>query len=132
MSMTRLFVYGTLMPGQVRWHLLDPHVEGSPQLADVRGRLFDTGSGWPAAVFSDDDPASLVPGVLVMLDPSTADRALTLLDEVEGVASGLFSRVDVATLEGVPCCTYSWCGPTVRLQQIESWAERSGDIHSAQ
>ena len=61
----RLFVYGTLQPGRLRWPLLAPFaIRHRP--AAVPGTLHDTGNGWPIAVF---DPADgEVPGVLVDLD----------------------------------------------------------------
>lgn len=123
--MTRLFVYGTLMPGQARWHLFAHHTESAPQNAEVCGRLFDTGNGWPAAVFGGDDPTSLVPGVLVAINPSTERATLELLDEIECVTTGLFGRVDVITAAGTPCSAYSWRGPTVWFDRIRSWADGS-------
>jgi gamma-glutamylcyclotransferase (GGCT)/AIG2-like uncharacterized protein YtfP len=122
--MTQLFVYGTLMPGQVRWHLLERFVEATPIEAEVCGQLFDTGWGWPAAVFGPSETSSLVPGKLVAIDPSSEERALALLDEVEGVSSGMFSRIDVFTGKGTPCCTYSWRGLTGRFDRISSWVTR--------
>ena len=44
---TSVFVYGTLMPGHLRWEVLAPHAaEHRP--ASVDGVLWDTGRGWPA------------------------------------------------------------------------------------
>ncbi len=48
---TTLFVYGTLQPGAVRWHYLEPFVADAGTPDSVDGQLFDTGCGYPAAVF---------------------------------------------------------------------------------
>ena len=47
-----VFVYGTLMPGRLRWPLIELQATGHRPAA-VPGRLFDTGQGWPAALFDD-------------------------------------------------------------------------------
>src|SRR4051794_28689689 len=49
-SLDALFVYGTLMPGHLRWSMLAPHATDQ-RPATVPGTLYDTGNGWPAAVF---------------------------------------------------------------------------------
>ena len=46
----RLFVYGTLQPGRLRWPVLAPFATGH-RPASVPGTLHDTGNGWPVAVF---------------------------------------------------------------------------------
>ncbi len=93
-----VFVYGTLKPGRSRWSALAPFVKTDAKLVDttVHGCLWDTGHGWPAMSAGDTS----VPGVLVPLDPARVAEALALLDAIEGVASGLFERVAVATAEG--------------------------------
>ena len=80
-----LFVYGTLMPGHLRWGILAPHARGHHPAAVV-GTLYDTGQGWPSATFAGDAapvggrgrPLSraVVPGWLVDLEPSTATTLL--------------------------------------------------------
>ena len=52
-SISHLFVYGTLQPGDVRWPFLAPYVadEGVPDT--VCGRVYDTGRGYPAARFDE-------------------------------------------------------------------------------
>lgn len=112
----RLFVYGTLMPGQPRWPLLEPYAAGPPAAAIVRGRLWDTGRGFPALDPGEDD----VPGVVVDLRPELRDDALASMDEVEGTARGLYrrSRVDV---DGATAWTYLLADPGLRLRRIVSW-----------
>ena len=116
-----VFVYGTLKPGQSRWQVLAPFaVRAESDVEDsASGRLFDTGYGWPAAVFAPgvDDR---VPGVVITLAPDSVDDALAVLDEVEGVDSGLFRRV-LIDVDGRPCWTYHWPGTTEGFQRIDSW-----------
>ncbi len=95
-----MFVYGTLMPGHLRWGLIAPFaVSHRPATAD--GQLYDTGQGWPAASFhatlhpatGADRPDAAAPpepggaqieGWLVEVDPASVSSLLTQLDEVEG------------------------------------------------
>ena len=110
---TRVFVYGTLMPGQSRWPVLEPYAtEWAP--ATAAGRLWDTGSGYPAVRF--DHGGEPVPGVLVTLAPDGAADAIARLDaiEAEGV---LYRRVDVET-SGGPAVSYEWIGPTDGLAPL--------------
>jgi gamma-glutamylcyclotransferase (GGCT)/AIG2-like uncharacterized protein YtfP len=117
----RLFVYGTLMPGEARWHLLAPlAAPGPPERAKAAGNLYRTPYGWPAAVF---DPAvsAAVPGMVVTLrDPA---QALPVLDEIEGTGTGLFERRLVTATTG-QCWAYHWPGRTSGFQPIRAWAGR--------
>ena len=94
-----LFVYGTLRPGDVRWHLLEPFVvdEGWPDR--VSGTLFDTGLDYPAAVFGGE--AFIHGHTFTLLEWSLA-RALDVLDEVEGIVDGNYSRTDALGRSGAP------------------------------
>jgi gamma-glutamylcyclotransferase (GGCT)/AIG2-like uncharacterized protein YtfP len=123
----RLFVYGTLMPGQGRWHLLAPlTAAGAPEAATAAGLLYRTPYGWPAAVFGGGEAAgplvaTVVPGQVVTLrDPG---RALPVLDEVEGTGAGLFERRLIATTAG-RCWAYHWPGPTSGFDVIAGWTSR--------
>jgi gamma-glutamylcyclotransferase (GGCT)/AIG2-like uncharacterized protein YtfP len=114
----RLFVYGTLMPGEARWHLLAPlTAPAEPEHAEATGYLYRTPYGWPAAVF---DPAAspAVPGLVVTLrDPG---RAFPVLDEIEGTDAGLFHRRLIATTAG-QCWAYHWSRRTSDFQAITRW-----------
>jgi gamma-glutamylcyclotransferase (GGCT)/AIG2-like uncharacterized protein YtfP len=96
-----LFVYGTLRPGETRWHHLAPFVSGAGFPDAVPGALFDTGRGYPAADFSD-------PGLIVghTFRLHAVERALEVLDDVEGAVAGLYRRVVVRTRAGVPAWAY--------------------------
>lgn len=100
-----VFVYGTLMPGRLRWPLIEPHVSGH-RPAEVTGTLLDTGYGYPALVL---EGTGAVQGVALDLRPGSADAALELLDGIEGSA---YRRVVVASVQGDPLQTYEWVGST--------------------
>lgn len=119
-----LFVYGTLMPGHLRWPLLELNATGQ-RPARCRGRLYDTGRGWPAAVFDDGgrgDADDQVPGVLVGLRPDVADAVLAELDVVEGVPDGHYRRVVVTTTEGDQAWAWTPVGTVDAMVRIDAWA----------
>lgn len=115
--MSQLFVYGTLMPGQARWPILNGFVAGSPTAESIGGTLYDTGCGFPALF---PEGSGTVPGFVVPLDPEQLDEALLVVDAVEGTGSGLFSRawVDVG---GSGAWVYYGADPALRGQVIEQW-----------
>ncbi len=101
------------MPGQPRWAVLEPYAARC-EPATARGRLWDTGRGYPAVRFdADGDP---VPGILVALNPELAAEAVATLDRVEQVGA-LFERVEVATTAG-PAIAYEWLGPITGLEPL--------------
>ena len=67
--MTRhVFVYGTLRPGDVRWHFLEPFVVDGGMADSVPGQLFDTGFDYPAAVF--DGGGTIIGHTFALLEAS--------------------------------------------------------------
>lgn len=116
---TRVFVYGTLKPGQHRWPALARFADGERSEAQAAGRLFDPGWGWPAAVF-DAEHTGRIPGVVVAIAPDSIREALAALDDIEGVAGGLFQRV-LIDAGGQPCWAYHWPGPTAGFRRIGAW-----------
>jgi gamma-glutamylcyclotransferase (GGCT)/AIG2-like uncharacterized protein YtfP len=111
-----LFVYGTLLPGEERWELLEPFVVGAGSPDSVAGTLYDTGEGYPAASFAAGDRR--VAGQVFQLDGGRLDQALELLDEVEDAALGLYRRVRVVTDAGLDVWTYQY-GTGLRLTPID-------------
>ncbi|WP_162941505.1 gamma-glutamylcyclotransferase family protein [Desertimonas flava] len=120
--MTRLFVYGTLMPGRLRWPHLQPFVTAHRSAA-VPGTLFDSGNGWPVAVL-DGSPAAgpTVPGVLVDLDAGQLDTCLELIDEVEDTATDELRRVRVTTTGGEAAWAYHFTRSVAGLTRIADWS----------
>lgn len=94
----RLFVYGTLMTGEVRADLLGRATKVVS--ATTSGRLYHLRYGYPALIDVDDGE---VEGELVVV-PDLEDR-LVELDDYEGE---LYRRVvrAVRTAEGI---TQAWC-----------------------
>ena len=114
-----LFVYGTLMPGQPRWPALAPWASGGPTQDCIRGQLFDTGYGWPAAVVGAGE---LIPGFTVAFNPARITEALTALDEIEGTSQGLFRRVPAVTNNLLEVWVYAWVRTSDGFQPISRWA----------
>jgi gamma-glutamylcyclotransferase (GGCT)/AIG2-like uncharacterized protein YtfP len=97
----QLFVYGTLVPGEPGWHLLAPYVAERYETT-VPGRLYDTGRGYPAAVFGPG--TDTVAGWRCALhDPPLDD-----LDAFEGEE---YERVTVTCADGVEAVAYHWIAP---------------------
>ncbi len=120
---SRLFVYGTLMPGRLRWPALAPFATGWRPAA-VAGALYDSGNGWPVAAFGvdgDGDVDGHVPGVLVELDLARLAEALVLLDDVEDTATDLLRRVEVTTVDGATAWAYHFPHAHDGLQRIDRW-----------
>ena len=114
----RLFVYGTLQPGHLRWPFLAPFaVDHRP--ADVSGEMYDGGFGWPVATFAPS--ARQVPGTLVDLDPDRLAEALRVLDAVEATATDLLRRVAVTTTAGDRAWTYHCDHPPAGMARIARW-----------
>jgi gamma-glutamylcyclotransferase (GGCT)/AIG2-like uncharacterized protein YtfP len=114
----RLFVYGTLMPGEQLWPALAPFAVAWEEVTAV-GRLWDTGHGYPAVQF-DAAGGGAVPGVLVDLDPRRLGAAIGVLDEIEEEGR-LYRRVQVST-SGGPAWAYEWLGPTAGLAVLtDGW-----------
>ncbi|MCU1367341.1 MAG: hypothetical protein JWN39_2980 [Ilumatobacteraceae bacterium] len=116
MSPEHLFVYGTLRPGEVRWQFLEPYVVDEGADDSVAGQLFDTGLGYPAAIFGNDGAIS---GRVYALRAETIDEALHELDIVEGAVRGLYARVPITTAAGVTAWAYQFgTDPEITLQPI--------------
>ncbi len=125
-TVTAVFVYGTLAPGDVRWRFLAPYVadEGVPD--SVGGRLFDTGCGYPAAVFDQRAaPGNLIVGRRFTLRACRLDEALAVLDAEESSVAGEFRRVQVTTHAGVSAWAYEYgTGLTLTPIRDGSWSHR--------
>lgn len=106
---TRLFVYGTLRPGQARWSYLQPFVTDEGHDDSVNGTLYDTAHQYPAARF---DGSAQIRGRTYSLRTERLAEALGVLDEVEGAVLHLFERVAVTTLSGHDAWAYQLTGNT--------------------
>ncbi len=111
---TALFVYGSSMPGQLRYSEIAEYVDSSSRDA-VDGMLYDSGLGYPLAKFGS---GGTVPGFVLKLDPATAEAALRELTHLE---SGLFHPVTVRTQGGVTATAYEWIDATDGFPRIDAW-----------
>ena len=105
-----LFVYGTLGPGGEGWPLLAPYAVATTANA-VPGVLYDTGRGYPGAVFTACD--TLVHGWCCTL----VDPPLAQLDRYEGDE---YTRVEVRCVDGTRALTYHWIAPLSGLTPVPS------------
>jgi gamma-glutamylcyclotransferase (GGCT)/AIG2-like uncharacterized protein YtfP len=119
-----LFTYGTLRTGDARWPLLAPYVAGPGVEDSVDGELFDTGLGYPAAIFGRG--RSII-GETFELLLATVHECLAILDEEEDTVDGLYRRTTVRTDRGVAAWAYSY-GNGLQLTPIESgdWFDHIG------
>lgn len=121
-TITHLFVYGTLRPGDARWHHLAPFVVDQGWDDTAAGSVFDTGLGYPAAKF---DESGIIRGRTYGLLEVSQQQCLQLLDEIEGVVDGGYRRVHITTGTGTSAWTYEY-GAGLDLTLIESgdWMQR--------
>ncbi len=92
----------------------------------ARGTLFDTGLGYPAALFSLD--GARISGRTYGLLEASLDRALAELDLVEGAVRGLYERIVVITGTGVRAWAYQFgSDPDIVLRPISGgdWLTRA-------
>jgi gamma-glutamylcyclotransferase (GGCT)/AIG2-like uncharacterized protein YtfP len=116
-GLVRIFVYGTLMPGEPRWPALAPFA-ASWERATAAGRLWDTGNGYPGVRF--DVAGQPVPGVVVTLAADRAAEAVETLDAIEEEGE-LYRRVEVDTTAG-RALAYEWLGATDGLRHLpDGW-----------
>ena len=110
-----LFVYGLLAPGEPAWPLLAPYAIDTND-AGVPGTLYDTGRGYPAAVFTRDSIDAVRGWRCTLVDPPLAE-----LDEFEG---GEYERITVRCTDGTEALAYQWIAPLDGFVAVTdgSWA----------
>ncbi|MGH7889472.1 MAG: gamma-glutamylcyclotransferase family protein [Thermodesulfobacteriota bacterium] len=84
----KLFVYGTLLQGEPRCNYLDNCK--LIQIIDVPGTLYNSGRGYPAAIFEEDSDDT-VRGELYSISANYEEK-FSELDETEGIAAGFYQR----------------------------------------
>jgi gamma-glutamylcyclotransferase (GGCT)/AIG2-like uncharacterized protein YtfP len=123
-----VFVYGTLQPGEERWPILAPLVLGEGRATKVAGDLYDTGEGYPAALFPDDTEGLITGRVFTMRQEAIAE-ALAVLDEVEAAVEGLYRRIVVETIDGDRAWAYEYGdGPGLVPIRSGDWLRHREEI----
>ena len=117
---SRVFVYGSLMPGQEAWPLIrghaDPHAGPRPGFLPS-GAVSDTGYGYPALTL--DDGAGVPGNVVELADPVAS---LPELDTYEGPE---YERVRVVVEDGAVCWAWRWTASRDGLTPLPGgWAAR--------
>jgi gamma-glutamylcyclotransferase (GGCT)/AIG2-like uncharacterized protein YtfP len=108
---TYVFVYGTTMPGHLRYPLIEGFVASqAPDRAS--GRLYDTGVGFPAAKFGGQ---GTIEGYLLRLRPDRVSEALRTFTEIE---AGQYDRVTITTASGVAAYAYEFIGSTTDMTEL--------------
>jgi gamma-glutamylcyclotransferase (GGCT)/AIG2-like uncharacterized protein YtfP len=108
-AVDHVFVYGTLRPGDVRWHFLAPFVIGDALADSISGSLYDTGNDYPAAVFGGVRIDDHIHGATFRIEADRLHECLVVLDEEEDVAGGRYRRVVVRTARGIDAWAYEYC-----------------------
>ena len=109
-----VFVYGTLLPGDVRWRYLQQFVTDEGTVDAVDGSLYDTGFDYPAAVFEGPEAAEgAVNGAVILgrtfeVAPELLDDCLAVLDVEEDIAGGRYRRVAIRTHGGADVWAYEY------------------------
>ena len=107
----------------MRWPALAPYVVDDGVSDTVGGRLFDTGLGYPAALF---DGRSIIHGRVFVMRADRYGDALADLDEVEGAVDGAYRRVEVTTAAGVRAWAYEYGGGLELVEIVGgSWVTRT-------
>ena len=109
---THYFMYGTMMPGHLRYPAIDDFVVSTAS-DSVPGSLYDTGAGYPAAKFGEGD--GQIQGVLLEIVPEREVEAATVIADLEG---NLFRPVTVETDSGTSAIAYEYIGSTDGMAPI--------------
>jgi gamma-glutamylcyclotransferase (GGCT)/AIG2-like uncharacterized protein YtfP len=109
---TYVFVYGTTMPGHLRYPLIENFVAEATR-DTASGRLYDSGAGYPAATFGAG--LGTIEGYRLRLRPDRAHEALRTFTEME---AGLFHPTTVTTGGGIEATAYEWIGSTEGLPRL--------------
>tara|TARA_B110000967_G_scaffold190325_1_gene214913 strand:- start:1094 stop:1510 length:417 start_codon:yes stop_codon:yes gene_type:complete len=122
--LAHLFVYGTLQPGDVRWHFLEPFVVDEGWADSAPGQVFDTGLGYPGAQFESTSNSAVIGRAYALLE-SSIDQCLKVLDAEEGTVGGDYRRIAITTTNGVRAWAYQY-GGGLELTPIVSgnWFDR--------
>ncbi len=112
-----LFLFGTLMPGELYYSRI-AYAVAWYEPAATRGILYDTGVGYPAALFGGQET---IRGFVVHLRQSLSDEVLAEIDKLEDEGNET-RRVRVRVLDGLEVFAYEWNKPVEGLRELaEGW-----------
>ena len=82
------------------------------------GRLYDTGRGYPGAVF-DDGPGLVHGWCCTLVDPP--------LDDLDAFEGDEYARLEVRCVDGTDALTYHWIAPIAGLTPLSDgrWNPRN-------
>jgi gamma-glutamylcyclotransferase (GGCT)/AIG2-like uncharacterized protein YtfP len=130
-TVDRLLVYGTLMEGGPRHHILEKWGDHTSRgTARARGSLFDSGKDFPCMIPPDNQDQWITGEFYPLKDPR---KAFEMLDIVEGfngydAAGSRFRRslVRIWSLDGssFPAWVFMYAGPTAGMARITSGSWR--------
>ena len=117
---TRVFVYGTLKPGECRWSSLAPYVSAY-EYAVVNGYEIFVADGIPYPLVHRS-ACGVVSGYVCTLKPQRAEEAMSLLDRIEGFVPG-DERRSLFVREGTVAVTST-------TEDLRTWIYRAGPLSS--
>lgn len=112
------FVYGTTMPGHLRYQYIEEFIAAATP-DRVTGRLYDTGAGYPAAVFGGG--IEMIEGYRLEIRPGREAEARRVFTSME---SGLFDPVTIRTEAGYEATAYEWVDSVEGLEELDGRWDR--------
>ncbi len=110
---TYYFVYGTTMPGHLRYDAIEDFVAEATRTS-VTGRLYDTRDGFPAAKFGGGQ--GTIEGYLLRMRPDRLSEAKRTFTEME---AGLYEPVEVRAKDGTTATAFEWIGSVDGLERLD-------------
>ena len=135
-DIAHLFVYGTLIPGQRNWPLIEELIAPDPiHGACARGwRMWHVGADYPT--ITPADPKHTVRGTLLRIAPDARHELLELCDDLEGHTPGsddnYYERV-AAPIEQAPggpthsAWLYHWTPARLQATKVRLTEVPGGD-----
>lgn len=119
-----LAVYGTFRQGEALSDYLEYlRMHGATEIIELTGvKLFVLGMAPGAKITSDPNDKAVVELIDIDVDEGRKVSILEMLDQIEGVAQGLYERSLIDTYKG-KAVIYTKCGSMDRCVEITDWME---------
>lgn len=120
----RIIVYGTFREGEALSDYLEYlRMHGTTETIELTGiKLFVLGMAPGAKITNDPNDKAVVELIDADIDAERATHVLEILDQVEGVAHGMYERSLIDTPKG-PALIYTKCGDIDGCVEITDWME---------